>query len=101
MYNLFPSRGRNTTTDRIAALLAVTGNSHEVALKMIVFLRHFCPKGRSQQVSESSSRTWVDCDADFCCKVEKTLKISNVIKEQKLVQFYNDVLANLLLLHNI
>lgn len=57
MYSLLPSRGRNTTTDLIAVLLAVTGSSHEIALKMIAILRHFWPKGRSQQVSESSSVT--------------------------------------------
>lgn len=74
MYELFPSRGRNTTTDLIADLLAVAGSSHEVALEMIVFLRHFCPKGRSQQVSESSS---------FTSRLRCGLLLGNVAKDSE------------------
>lgn len=75
VYHIPPAEGATPPQILMRTCSLLQCNSHEVAVGMFVFLRHFYPKGRSQQVSESSSVTLVHCDVGQCCKVEKTANL--------------------------
>lgn len=59
---LYPTEGASRSLCGPARY--VISSSHKVAVKILAFPRHFCPEGRSQQVSEAGPSVRI-------CNVEK------------------------------